>query len=388
MYSSFDCWPKRVVSGEGSLYAVGDIVAQMDKKKIIVFTGPNLAKTDTIKDFVKQLEEKELAVSTYSDFGQNPTVEMVDKAAQFMHTVKPEAIVAVGGGSPVDAAKAANVVYTHGGTVNDYDVVAGGIEKIQNTLLPLIVVPTTAGSGTEETLVSVITDEVRKTKFGVLSPYMIPDVSVLDPQVTVSMSPSLTAFTGMDAFTHCIEAYVSSVDFKPGDAMAIGGIELIAKSLVKAVNDGNDIEARQDMLVASMMGGVALSLNGLGACHAMTHQLSAYFNMPHGLANAVLLTRVMEFNLGTVPKKFAKIAEAMGGDIRGLSDSQAAEKALEMVRDLTAKVGIPKYLDDIGATKKEIPEMVERAMRDHPLTTNPKKATPEDIANIFFNSFK
>lgn len=387
-YPNFSCWPKRVICGAGSLSAVGDIAIQMKKKKVVVFTGPNLAKTHIIKNLVTQLNEKGLTVDVYFDFGQNPVVGMVDKATQFLHKVKPEMIVAIGGGSPVDAAKAANVLYTHGGTVYDYDVINGGMEKIQNKLLPIVIVPTTAGSGTEVTLVSAITDDVKKIKIGVLSPLLIPDVSILDPEVTVSLSSNLTAFTGMDAFTHCVEAYVSSVDFKPGDAMAIGGIELVAKSLVKAVNDGEDLEARQDMLVASMMGGVSLSLNGLGACHAMSHQLSAYFNMPHGLANAILLPRVMKFNLSAVPKKFAKIAEALGGDIRGLSDDEAAEKALELVRELTAKIGIPQYLDDAGAKKEEVKEMAEKALTEPPLRSNPRKATLADIEDMYLQSFK
>lgn len=385
MIQSFDCWPKRVICEPGALRKMSELIKSMDKKNVMIFTGPHLQASDMMKNLVKSLKEEGLTVHLFYDLESNPVTAAVDKAAEKMKEYKPDILLCIGGGSPIDAGKAANVVYTHGGTVKDYNVAEGGIAKISSNLLPMIAVPTTAGSGTEVTTVSVITDEETHSKIGIISPFMIPAVSVLDPEVTVSMSPKLTAYTGIDALTHCIEAYVSSVEFPPGDALALGGIRLIAKSLKKAIENGSDIDARQDMLIASLMGGIAFSHNGLGACHAMAHQLS---DIPHGLANAILLPRIMKFNIPAATKKFADIAVALGGDIRDLTEQQAAELALQLVIKLSEDVGVPAYLDDAGVTKNKIPIMVERALIDNAITTNPRSATAEDITALYLESFK
>lgn len=388
MIGSFDCWPKRVIVGAGAINGIADMIKEMGRKSVLIFTGPHLATMPVIKGLVEQIEKAGLRAGVFSDLGANPTVEMAEKAVEYMNDFQPEALVCFGGGSPIDTGKAANVVFTHGGTPVDYDVAAGGIMKIQPRLLPMIIVPTTAGSGTEVTNVGVLTNEEKQTKFGILSPYLIPDISILDPEVTVSMSPRLTANTGIDALTHCIEAYTSSVDFAPGDAIALEGIRLIGKSLRAAVKNGADLDARENMLVASMMGGTAFSLNGLGACHAMAHQLSAFFDMAHGEANAILLPVVMEYNLEAKQERFAKIAEALGADISKMTEKEAAEKALEMVKKLSEDVNIPKYLDDAGATKEAIPGMVERALLDNPLTTNPRPAGAKEIEALYLKAFR
>lgn len=386
--NSYICWPKKVVSGPGALQNLSGIISEMKKSRVIIITDKDMRDFPIITDTVEKLKNEGLDVSLFSDIGTNPTEEMVHAAVDFMNEVEPEAMVCIGGGSPIDAGKAANVVYTHGGKVKDYDIATGGIMRIAPKLLPFIAVPTTAGTGTEVTYVGVITDVERQTKFGVLSPLLIPDVSVLDPEVTLSMPPKLTAFTGIDALTHCIEAYVSIVKYPPADALAIHGVKMIARSLKTAVKDGQNLEAREAMLIASMMAGTAFSLNGLGVCHAMAHQLSAFFDTPHGMANAMLLPHVMRFNIPACPQRFADIAEAMGADIRGLSAEEAAQKSLEFVQELSEAFGVPKYLDDVGATKDKVPDLVERAMLDNPITTNPKQCTPEDVRKLYLAAFR
>jgi alcohol dehydrogenase class IV len=382
------CWPKKVICGSGALQSLGQIIKEMDKSNVIIITDKVIKDYPIVTDTVKNLKNEGLKVSVFGEIGPNPVEQMVHNAVAFMKEVKPEVIVCIGGGSPIDAGKAANVVYTHGGEVNDYDIAIGGIMKIAPKLLPFIAVPTTAGTGTEVTFVGVITDTKKKTKFGVLSPLVIPDVAVLDPEVTKSMPPKLTAFTGIDALTHCIEAYTSIGGFPPAEALALYGIKMISRSLKAAVKNGNDLKAREDMLIASMMAGTAFSLNGLGVCHAMAHQLSAFFDTPHGLANAILLPRVMEYNLSACPQKFADIAEAMGADVRSMPVEEAARKALEMVEQLSADLGVPKYLDDTGASKEQIPALVERAMLDNPITTNPRPCTPADVEKLYLQAFK
>jgi len=385
---TFDTWPRRVHCKDGAVKDIPEFINDMGKKSALIITDPFMAATPLVTEIIEDLKKNGTAVHIFSNIGPNPVAAAVHEAAAYMKEVKPDVIIAVGGGSPIDAAKVANVVYTHGGTANDYDIAIGGIVKIKPILLPLIAVPTTAGTGTEVTMVGVITDVERKTKFGVLSPLLIPDVAVLDPQATVSMPPGLTANTGIDALTHCIECYTSNRDFPPAQGLAIEGIRMISRNLRKAVSNGKDVEARQAMLLASMMAGTAFSLGGLGVCHAMAHQLSAFFNMPHGMANAILLPHVMEYNLEVAEDKFVDIAIALGGDIRGKSQKEAARMALDLVKQLAADVGAPKYLDDGGAEKDKIPGMVERAMLDNPILQNPKKPTEEDVANIYLAAFK
>lgn len=385
---TFDTWPRRVHFKDGAVKDIPELINDMGKKHALIFTDPFMVTTPLVADLAEDLKKNGIVVDIFSKIQANPVVAVVEEAAEYMKQIKPDVLVLVGGGSPIDAGKVANVVYTHGGKAKDYDIAVGGILHIKPILLPMIAVPTTAGTGTEVTMVGVLTDVERQTKFGVLSPLLIPDIAVLDPQATISMPPGLTANTGIDALTHCIECYTSNVGFPPAQGLAIEGIRMIAQNLRKAVANGKDVEARAAMLMASMMAGTAFSLGGLGVCHAMAHQLSAYFDMPHGMANAILLPHVMEYNLDVAEERFADIAVAMGGDITGKSRKEAAGMALDLVKKLAADVGAPKYLDDGGATKDQIPGMVERALLDHPITQNPKKPTEEDVTNIYLAAFK
>lgn len=385
---TFDTWPRRVHCKDGAIKDVPELIKDMGKKHALIFTDPFMSTTPLVKELEADLKKNDIDVHIFSKIQANPVVAAVEEAAEYMKEIKPDVLVCVGGGSPIDAGKVANVVYTHGGKAKDYDIAIGGIVKIKPILLPLIAIPTTSGTGTEVTMVGVLTDVERQTKFGVLSPLLIPDIAVLDPQATVSMPPGLTANTGIDALTHCIECYTSNCDFPPAQGFALEGIRMISQNLRRAVANGKDVEARQAMLMASMMAGTAFSLGGLGVCHAMAHQLSAFFDMPHGMANAILLPHVIEYNLKVAEDKFADIAAAMGGDTSGMSKGEAAKLALELVKKLAEDVGAPKYLDEGGATKDQIPGMVERAMLDNPITQNPQKPTEEDVTNIYLAAFK
>ena len=385
--NSFVCWPKRVVSGAGSLKELGEIIKEMKKTRALVITDNVMKDFPVVKETMIDLKKQGLVVSMFSEIGPNPTEEMVHNAVAVMKEESPEVIVCIGGGSPIDTGKAANVVYTHGGTVNDYDIAIGGIMKITPKLLPLIAIPTTSGSGTEVTYVGVITDTRKQTKFGVLSPLLIPDVAIIDPELTVSMPANLTAFTGIDALTHCIEAYTSIVEFPPADALALHGVRMISRTLRTAVNEPNNLKAREEMATASMMAGTSFSLNGLGACHALAHQLSAFFGTPHGLANAVLLPQIMKFNMSVRLQKFADIAQAMGADINHMPVEEAAQKALELVEKLCEDVGVPKHLDDVHMTKDMIPDLVERALGDGVINTNARPVTYEDVEKLFLDFF-
>ncbi|MGI5936220.1 MAG: iron-containing alcohol dehydrogenase family protein [Oscillospiraceae bacterium] len=385
---TYNLWPKKLVIGRETAGQLAQEIKALNKARVMFFTDGNLSKTPMIARMLEDLTASGLETALFCGVGENPTDEQVHAAVSSMGEFRPDIIVAVGGGSPIDAAKAANVVYTHGGRINDYDVAAGGMNLIGPKLLPFIAVPTTAGTGSEVTWVSVITGTEKRLKFGVLSPHLIPDVSILDPEMTVSLPREITACTGMDALTHLIEAYVSVVGFPIADAMCIHGIKMVRSALPRVYADGGDIEAREDMLVASMMAGVAFNVNNLGLCHQMAHQLSAYFGIAHGLANAILLPHVMRFNAPANPKKFADIAAALGADVRGLSPLQAAEKAVETVEELCRELQIPRYLDDVGADKPLVPAMAVTALQDHVGSTNPRNTNVIECEEIFYKAFR
>lgn len=385
---TFNLWPKKLVIGKESVARLADEIKALGKSRVIVFTDHNLSKLPAVAGILENLKSSGLETLLFTGIGENPTDEQVHEAVEEMKRFTPDIIVSIGGGSPLDAAKAANVVYTHGGRISDYDIGIGGINFIEPKLLPFIAIPTTAGTGTEVTWVSVITDTKKHLKFGVLSPHMIPDIAVLDPDMTVSLPQKTTAYTGMDALTHLIEAYVSVVGFPVADAMCIHGMKMVRDALPAAFADGGNIKAREDMLVASMMAGAAFTVNNLGLCHQMAHQLSAYCNMPHGLANAMLLPHVMRFNASANPKKFADIAEALGADIRGLSPEAAAGKAVEIVEKLCEELNIPKYLDDVGADKSLVPAMAVTALQDSVGSTNPRNTTVSECEEVFYGAFR
>jgi len=385
---SFFVWPKKVVCGSGSLKTLGSEIMAMGKSRVMVFTDRTMKELPLTQKLVEMLKKEGLTVSLFTDIDPNPSEDMVSSAVTLMKEMKPEVLVAFGGGSSIDLTKAANVVYTHGGVVSDYDVNIGGIQKITNKLLPLIAVPTTAGTGSEVTNVSVITDPKTHRKYGVLSPLMVPDISLLDAEVTLSLPAGVTASTGGDALAHLVESYTSIGHFPPADALALHGIKMVSRSLRTAVFDGQNIKAREDMIMASMMAGTAFTNNGLGVGHATAHQLSSFFDAPHGLACAVMLPHALRFNMDTCPQRFADVAEAMGADISNMTVEEAAEKAVELVEKLISDIGIPKYLDDIGATKDKIPTMVEWALIDPPLAGNPKPVTAADIEKIYLGVFR
>jgi alcohol dehydrogenase class IV len=301
--------------------------------------------------------------------------------------VEPDVVVAVGGGSPIDAAKCANLILTHGGRPLDY-IKGGPATAVPGRLLPLVAIPTTAGTASEVTSVSVIVDTQSGRKVSIGSPLLIPDISVLDPQMTVSLPPHLTACTGMDALTHLVEAYVSTVNFAPADAVALTGLGMIAHALPAVVKDGSDLALREEMLVASMMGGIAFNHNRLGLTHAMAHQLSTVCGVHHGLANGILLPHVMAFNLPAVPAKFARIAHTLGVDSTMLSPEAAAAAGIGRIEELSRAIGLPRSLEEVGVTRDRIPAMVAMALADSVIRKNPRPATAEDVAALYHVAFE
>ncbi|MBQ8264465.1 MAG: iron-containing alcohol dehydrogenase [Oscillospiraceae bacterium] len=387
MIKSYSGWPGKVVAGAGALAAMGEEVKALGGKRVVVFSDAFVSTLPLVTEAIENMKAMGLEVLLFNRVGPNPTDVMVMDGVEEMRKFGPDVLACIGGGSPMDAAKAANVVYTHGGEVEDYNVNTGGIMRIENKLLPFIAVPTTAGTGSEVTNVGVITGVRRHIKFGVLSPYLVPTTAILDPLITVGLNPSITAATGIDALTHCIESYVSVDDFPIANAEALHGIKMIKENLPIVYKDGSNIEARENMLMAAMMAGASFNINNLGLCHQMAHQLSANVGMAHGVANAMLLPEVMRFNLRACPERYADIAAAFGCDTRGLSVMEAAVMGIEAIEQFCRDMGIPKYLDEVGVDKAKVPAMAITALEDGVGATNPIQTTVPECEEVFYKCF-
>ena len=388
MIRSFYGWPGKIVTGAGALLKLSEEMDALGAKRAAIITDKTVAGLERFKEAEGSLKDSGKEVFVFDAVEPNPTDTTCEKAAAFMKEHSPDVIIAIGGGSPMDCAKAADAVYAYGGKTVEYSIPAGGREKIKDKVLPIIAVPTTAGTGAEVTNVGVITDSARHVKFGVKSVTLMPAVVILDPLITLALPRSVTAATGIDALTHAIESYVSVHDFYLSDAEALYAIRQIVKYLPRACEDGSDIEARENMLLASMTAGASFSFNSLGLCHQMAHQLSSYFGAAHGVANALLLPHVMRFNMKARPERFADVAEALGCDIRGLTINDAALAGIEKVDRLCAQLGIPRYLDDIGIDKASVPEMAVTALQDMTGIFNPIKTTLEECKALYYECFR
>lgn len=291
-------------------------------------------------------------------------------------------IIAVGGGSPIDCAKGIGLVITNGGSIKDYE----GLDKSENPMPPFIAVNTTAGTASEMTRFTIITDTDRHVKMAIVDWHVTPNVAINDPELMISMPVALTAATGMDALTHAIEAYVSTIATPVTDSAAIKAIELIGKYLRPAVANGKNLEARDKMAYAEFLAGMAFNNASLGFVHAMAHQLGGFYDLPHGVCNAILLPHVERFNMIACPERFVDIAIALGENVKGLSTMEAADVALEAIQRLSQDIGIPSGLKELGVKEEDLPILAENAMKDACGLTNPRKATKEDIIQIFKNA--
>jgi len=383
----FDSWPNKIVFGKKSAEKLSKEIEYFNVNKLLIFTDKVIEQLPFCKDIFSNLKNHNYKFEVYNDVRQNPSDEDIVHGVAGINAYQPELLIAVGGGSVIDFCKAVNIVYTHGGVIQDYEMSSGGIERIKPILLPVIAIPTTAGTSSEVSLATVITDTQRRWKMAIVSPHIIPDVAILDPYLTVTMPKKITADTGMDALCHCIEAYLSSVNFPPACAQALYGIRLINKNIRNAYFYPEDIEAREKMLIASSMAGLAVAHNILGLVHAMSQQVTTFHGLSHGLANAILLPYVMEFNLPAVEDKMIDLAWALGNNTDILSKRQAAQIAIESVKMIGNDLGIPEKLSDAGVTDQNINYMVENAIKSPEIWTNPREASSIEILKIYKKAF-
>lgn len=380
----------RLIFNETSYHgsgAIREIPAEANRrglKKAFIVTDKDLVKFGVVKMVTDILEEAGIPYSIFSDVMPNPSVGCVKKGVGLIKEAGADFIIAVGGGSPIDAAKAIGIIITN---PEFADVVSlEGLSPTKNPCVPLFAVATTAGTASETTIYYVITDEAKRRKFVCVDPHCLPVVAFVDPDMTAGMPPSLTAATGMDAMTHSVEAFITKGAWEMSDFLCLKAIELISGSLRAAMK--NDSDARRDMALAQYLAGMAFSNVGLGLVHGMAHPLSAFYDAPHGVANAVLLPYIMEFNAPVCGKKYREIARAMGvANVDALSESAAAQAAIDAIKKLSADLGIPKTLPEIGATEADIDSLTAAAIADVCTGANPRECTFELVRGVYEKAF-
>ena len=372
--------PPVSIMGVGCLEDIADYVKPMGFKKALVVSDKVLVEIKLIKKLTDVLDKIGVGYVIFDGAQPNPTVGNVNSGLKMLKDNNCDFVVSFGGGSPHDCAKGIALVASNGGKIEDYE----GVNKSAKPQMPLIAINTTSGTASQMTRFCIITDESRHVKMAIVDWHTTAIIAVDDAELMVAMPPSLTAATGMDALTHAVEAYVSTIATPVTDCAALKAIQLIADFLRRAVKDGKDIEAREMMTYAEYLAGVAFNNASLGYVHAMAHQLGGFYDLPHGVCNAILLPAVSDYNAKVVPERFVDIAKAMGKDVTGLSPEKAAKVAIDAIRQLSADINIPAGLKDLkGFKASDIPTLTGNALKDACGFTNPKQATQEEIEAIY-----
>lgn len=365
--------------GSGAISSIVDEAKKRAYKKALVVTDKDLMKFGVSSKVTELLDKAGLAYEIYDDVKANPTIENVQTGVEAFKKAGADYLIAIGGGSVMDTAKAIGIIIKN---PEHADVVSlEGAVDTKNKCVDIIAVPTTAGTAAEVTINYVITDVEKSRKFVCVDPHDIPIVAVIDSDMMSSMPKGLTAATGMDALTHAIEGYITKGAWEMTDMFELKAIELISKHLRSAVK--GEKEGREGMALAQYIAGMGFSNVGLGIVHSMAHPLGAVYDTPHGVANAIILPTVMEYNASASGDKYRQIAAAMGVDTTGMSIDDARKAAVDAVRQLSIDVGIPKTLSEVGVKEKDIPFLAESAMADACTPGNPKDPTVEDIIALY-----
>jgi alcohol dehydrogenase len=366
--------------GNGAIKEVGQQAKVLGGTKALLVTDPGLVKLGMVDTLKGYLEEAGLQVAVYDGVEPNPTDQNVRACHKAWQDNGCDLLITFGGGSSHDCGKGMGIMATCGGDIRDW----AGIDTLKANLPPYIAINTTAGTGSEMTRFAVVTNTDTKVKMVFCDARLTANVAVNDPALMIGLPPGMTAATGMDALTHAIEAYVTTLLSNPlTDCLALQAISLIGKWLRKAVANGQDMEARDAMAYAEYLAGMAFNSAGLGIVHSMAHQPGSLLGKPHGVCNAICLPVVCEYNLIANAEKYAKVAEALGENIAGLSVMEAAEAAVAAIRRLSRDINIPKGLADIGVTEKDIPVMAENALNDVCTLFNPRTVKVEDLIALY-----
>ena len=370
--------------GAGAIQHIVDEVKSRSFKKALVVTDKDLIKFNVVEKVTALLDNAGLAYEIFDEVKANPSVDVIKKGVAKFKQSGADYLIAIGGGSPIDSSKAIGIIINN----PEFEDVLSleGVAPTHQKCVPIIAIPTTAGTAAEVTINYVITDEANKRKFVCVDVHDVPAVAIVDPDMMSSMPKSLTAATGMDALTHAIEGYTTKAAWALTDALHLEAIRLIAKHLRGAVE--NTKEGREGMALGQYVAGMGFSNVGLGIVHSMAHPLSAYYDTPHGIANAVLLPYVLEFNAPATGEKFREIARAMG--VKGVDDMSQDEyrkAAIDAVKQLSKDVGIPEKLHMIGVKQEDLVALSQDALKDVCTGGNPRNCTAEEILEIYRTAF-
>lgn len=372
--------PTHIQFGVGSINNLAKTVQDFNGTNVFLVMDPGLVKSGIAARITAPLDDAGIPYVMYDVIDPEPGLKLADKGYKLAKSKGCDCVIGAGGGSAMDVAKAVAILMTNGGKAADYL----GLDKIAKPGAPKIMVPTSAGTGAEVTFTAVFINEKTGSKGGMNGAPLYPEAAILDPMLTLSLPPKVTAYTGIDALTHALEAYTSTQAHTISEMYSLEAIRLISRNLPKAYANGNNLEARSAMLMGSLLGGKALATAGVGLVHAMAYPMGGMFGIPHGLANAILLPYVIEYNLIGNMEKFATLAAIMGKKTGDMTTREAAERCVEALFELNGDVGIPGTLQDIDIPVEQLPEMARIALTvTRPVENNPRQPTLEDVINIY-----
>jgi len=367
------------IFGVGSRRRVAYYARHLLARRVLVVSDPGVIAAGWLKDAQADLAEAGIESVVFSDLTPNPKDYEVMAGAALYERERCDVIVAIGGGSVIDCAKAIGIVHANGSNILAFE----GVDQVEVPGPPLICIPTTAGTAADISQFCIVANTAGRYKMAIISKTVVPDVALVDPETTLTMDPYLTACTGLDALTHAIEAYVSTASSPVVDVHALAAIRLIRDNLENAVADPGSLPARENMLLASLQAGLAFSNASLGAVHAMAHSIGGYLDLAHGECNALLLEHVVRFNIEAAPERYRTIGEAMGIDMRGMTERERAKRITEALNGFRNRVGVVDSLASRGVRTADISELTVHALADACLVTNPRRANNADIQSIY-----
>lgn len=370
----------RIVRGAGSLSLIADEITRLHKSNVLIVTDPGVVAAGIVDKLTRALSDADIAYTVYDKIEPDPSLQTATAAAGKAKETAADLVIGIGGGSAIDIAKVASILVTNVGEIGSFV----GIDQIAVPGLATIIVPTTAGTGSEVTPIAILSDHEEKLKKGLVSSYLFPTVALLDPDLTVGLPPHVTAATGMDALIHAVEAFTSKNADSLTDVFARQAMKLIYNNIREVYSDGSKIIARQNMLEGSMLAGMAFANAGVTAVHAFSYPIGAEFHLSHGVANSIMLAPVMEFNMSANLTRFAAIAETFGLPCKGSDEREAANLAVEALRQLTEDLNIPKHLSEFGIKDKDVPGLAAGVMKvTRLLANNPRILTQQDAEAIY-----
>lgn len=370
--------PQNLVCGVGTISQLPEMLEKNGSKKVLVISDKGLESLGVVKKITDVVVASGLDYALFVDVEANPSVDTVEAAKEAYLASGATSIVALGGGSPMDVAKAVGVVAKYPGSICDYE----GAHKVPGSIIPIIAIPTTAGTGSEVTAFSVITDHSRNYKLTVFSYELLPKYAILDPDMIMSVPPSIAASCGIDALIHALESYLSLGASPFSDAMAEKAMELIGGNIRKFVANRKDEEAACAMMTGSMFAGIAFAWARLGNVHAMSHPVSAFFNVPHGVANSILLPTILEYNALSDSGRYEKIYNYIREN-KYPADDFVPQMLIDEVKKILVDLGIPTSLSAVGVTEDKIPEMAVDAMKSGNIAVNPRQTTLKDVEMLY-----